>query len=107
MSQSNPARAQEATERSPLLPGNRDEQSDVNGSIKHAVPATEIGRGSAPSGQGAGEEAVQGEEEIRNYDGMPEVQKKLKYIIPALAVGVSSDQLCLTNNPLRLTQHAV
>lgn len=76
------------SETSPLLPKPRD----------NSPPPIDPGSGIAPEGPDARVNGGQDEEDIERqasdgdstkHQGLPEVRKRLKYIFPAIAIGVS------------------
>ncbi|KAI9837878.1 MAG: hypothetical protein M1837_002698 [Sclerophora amabilis] len=78
----------EPTERSPLLQNVASHNDKFGPSITGSLPNEPITDGAANS-TGAtadGDEELQGQR--RNYQGMPDVYKKMKYILPALGVGI-------------------
>ncbi|KAI9783018.1 MAG: hypothetical protein M1816_001632 [Peltula sp. TS41687] len=81
-----PASKDGPTETSPLLQKDPEDTSKADISTQPVITNT-IENVSAQGGQGTGDEESQ-EEDTRNYEGMPEIQKKMKYIVPALAIGV-------------------
>jgi hypothetical protein len=70
-----------ATETSPLL---KPPRSDHHSSGSDAQANYEAANGPVVDN---GDEEVQ-QQDDRNYEGLPEVQARLKYIIPAVAIGV-------------------
>ncbi|KAI9862336.1 MAG: hypothetical protein M1813_004812 [Trichoglossum hirsutum] len=73
--------SEHVTETSPLLKPNNDHPSNRNG-----VPASYRVVNGSPVDNG--EEERQQQVDDRNYEGLPEVQARLKYIIPAVAIGI-------------------
>ena len=79
------------SETSPLLPNVLPEPADApsgvlpNGSSINGRPEEDI--------KSVDEEQSQAdaEDRERQYQGLPEVKKQLKYIVPAVAIGVQSD----------------
>lgn len=78
---------EEPTETSPLLgklshvppePEDAPDGSFLQGSSSH-------GQTDVPSKNGGDEESL---DHVTEYQGMPEVKAKLKYILPALAIGI-------------------
>ena len=88
------------TETSPLLPkpatdyleaGDAPNGPLPNGSEHHEASANGKANGSIKDDNHDDEERQQGvdSERVNQYEGMPEVKKQLKYILPAIAIGVS------------------
>lgn len=89
----------EATETSPLLGKASAILPDAGDAPNGASPST-IQAGEHSNGQvkSAEHEESQSIEDIRpQYEGMPDVKKKLKYILPALSIGVSIIQEMILN----------
>ena len=82
---------QEATETSPLLTKPTVALPDP-GLTPNSVPPSEIGVTSHQNGDAkpADDEESQSNSEDRGhqYEGMPDVKAKLRYIIPAVGIGV-------------------
>lgn len=80
------------TETSPLIPKSRSTlpQPDApNGTLSNGIGSN--GRVQENNKSVDEEEALSDEEgRERQYQGLPEVQKQLKYILPAVAIGVWS-----------------
>ena len=66
----------------PLPTSTEDHPSAIN---EHANGSTKDSQGSDPERQDGVDT-----DRIHQYEGMPEVKQRLKYIVPAIAVGVSS-----------------
>lgn len=73
------------TETSPLL---GDSANGVVKSVDGFLPDGPIANGSAHGQDEERREEVDGAREAQ-FEGMPEVRKNLKYILPAIAIGVS------------------
>ena len=73
--------SEHVTETSPLLKKDHNKQYN-NGD---GVFVNGAASGSAAND---GDEEAQQQSEGRNYEGLPEVQAQLKYILPAVAIGV-------------------
>jgi len=99
----NPSDHEQTSETSPLLP--KDSSTARN------VTPIDPGEGIAPDAGQASEEAVQDGSEIerqtsaegrqKQYEGMPEIRKQMKYIMPALAIGVflsAADQTLIVSS---------
>lgn len=88
------------TETSPLLPKRKPLQEVEPIPIDPGVGVAPEGvhsnepesdtEASADADSGDLERQVTNEGRIKQYEGMPEVKKKMKYILPALAIGVSA-----------------
>lgn len=80
------ASSRDASETSPLFRGPSNEQY---GSVASAQPSGDNDPNiESATTTGEGVRDVEGQPQSRNYDGVPEVRKQLKYILPALAIGV-------------------
>ena len=77
------------SERTPLLPDSARPQGCPSGetssqaTLKHTDDVAPSIRSVLPD-----DEEQQGAEPPRNYEGIPEQQQRMKYIFPALAIGV-------------------
>ncbi|KAI9825856.1 MAG: hypothetical protein M1832_000797 [Thelocarpon impressellum] len=75
---------EDATERSPLL----EQTEDI------IAESPDESNGAPGGGKSAGRDSEEGgntnghAEELRNFDGMPEMRKKMVYILPAVAIGI-------------------
>jgi hypothetical protein len=81
-----------ATETTPLLPEPQSTQTSVE-SADGLAPDGAIADGCTDGADV--ERQTDGEDTQKQYEGMPEVKKNMKYIFPALAIGVFPIQTCL------------
>ena len=81
----------EATETSPLLGKTSSILSDPGDALNGVPPSTAETNGhrSEQAKPAEDEESHRREDRTPQYEGMPEVKKKLKYILPAIGIGVS------------------
>ena len=74
------------TETSPLLRGTSNVPEQVD------APRGSLPKGSGTNGAANGTAKAGDEEQVKNHDtgyqGMPEVRARLKYILPAVAIGI-------------------
>ena len=85
------------TEASPLLP-KPDDLSEISshpvdlsaGLVPEGADPYENGQHNDETEDGGDvERQVSNNDRLKQYEGLPEVRKKMKYIIPAVAIGVS------------------
>lgn len=79
------------SETSPLLPNTTDGQrgpSDApNGSLRSGT--TFNGHANGPGKHIDGDRPQESQDREAQYEGMPDVKERLKYIVPAVSIGVS------------------
>jgi hypothetical protein len=79
--------SESAEETSPLLKKDHNKQNNRGNGVS-------VNNGAASgSATDNGDEEAQQRSESRNYEGLPEVQARLKYILPAVAIGVRVHQI--------------
>ena len=77
-------------ETSPLLPKNAANPADAP---NESPPTAEMANGDTTShvkSADGGESQASGKDRAAQYEGMPEVKAKLKYILPAIGIGVGN-----------------
>lgn len=89
---------QQATETSPLLAQSTTTLPDP-GLTPNSIPPSEI---EAPAHRDGESKSVEDEEShsvskdrAQQYQGLPEVKAKLRYIVPAVGIGVRPSQIAL------------
>ncbi|KAI9888023.1 MAG: hypothetical protein M1823_000144 [Watsoniomyces obsoletus] len=85
-----PITGSNAEETSPLLRKTSHDPSPSYGAQISSATTGAVGDVESEGSSGACDpsSSTAGQDETRNYDGIPEVRKRLKYIMPALAIGV-------------------
>lgn len=76
------------TEVSPLLRKQSNVATEPIDAPTRALPNNGSIRSQSDGNVKNGEDEERQEEEVTEYQGMPEVKAKLKYILPALAIGI-------------------
>ena len=87
---------EQLTESSPLLGKTSDIVRDA-GDAQNGVPASNAkssnGHTDRAPDPSQDEESQGSDSRVLQYEGMPEVKKKLKYILPAIGIGVSLEKV--------------